>query len=190
MGLSGSRVRTVARFGASRAPRGEATQDPRGLSHFQLIGLIALCALLGCGPSPTSPVSPVPVSSRAPDPPLGIQQSMSARGAEFVPLSDDALAEVSVAATDAEDAARDAGGRQRPQLTDTGFVYLGRWTPPPQSLGHATMPPPIAAYVVQLIAEPTSGDSEGRSAFAVVDAATGVVIVLFDGCSGSDCAPT
>lgn len=190
MGPSGSRVRTVACFGESQAPRGEATQYPVGVLHHRLIALVALCALLGCGPSPTMPPTPVPVSARAPDPPLAIQQSMSSRGAAFVPLSDEALAEVLVAATDAEDAARAAGSRQRPQFTDTGFVYLGRWTPPPQLLGHATMPPPFAAYVVQLIAEPTPQDSEGRSGFAVVDAATGVVIVLFDGCSGPDCAPT
>lgn len=81
------------------------------------------------------------------------------------------------------DAARAAGSRYEPPMSETGFVYLGRWTPPSQSLGHATMPPPIAAYVIQVTANSTS-DSEESSAFVVVDAMTGAAIVLFDGCSG------
>lgn len=158
-------------------------------SRYPLIGLLLLSALLGCGPSTESSVTPVPSAARAPDPPDALQLSMSSRNAEFVPLSDEEIDQVLVTAAAAVDAARAAGASHQPPLTDTGFVYLGRWTPPPQSLGHATIPPPTAAYVVQLVGASTSEPSEQESAFVVVDAATGVAVVLFDGCVGAECSP-
>jgi hypothetical protein len=150
-----------------------------------LIAPIGLLVLGGC-----SAVAPTPVPSEAwaPSPPEAIRASMSSRGAEFSPVTDADATHVLVEASDAQEAAVAAGERHRPPLVDVGFTYLGLWTPPPQSLGHATVPPPVAAYVVQLSAETSGGPDSGPStAFAVVDAETGSVIVLFDDCVGPDC---
>jgi hypothetical protein len=131
----------------------------------------------------------VPLTQAAPPATAAIQRSVAARGGLFAPLSDEELKRVRITRNQARAAALEAGGRQEPALTEVGFVYLGRWSPPPQSLGHAPMPPPIAAYIVQLAAKPAPGFPEGTTAFVIVDAASGGALVVFGGCDGRDCQP-
>jgi hypothetical protein len=111
---------------------------------------------------------------------------MSSRGAVFEPLSDTELAGVRVSVQGARMAAVDAGEGQEPPQTHIGFVYIGRWSPPPASLGHSTAPPAMPAYVVQVMSEADPAPS-ASTGFVVVDAATGVALVIFGPCHGPEC---
>ncbi|MEO5986839.1 MAG: hypothetical protein ABIW50_01785 [Candidatus Limnocylindria bacterium] len=107
--------------------------------------------------------------------------------AVFEPLSDAELATVTVSASEAQVAAMKVGGTDQAQYRGVGFVYLGRWVPPLESLGHAPVPDPIPAYLVQLLADPSSGLPSGASAYVSVDARTGKALVSYGSCWGAAC---
>jgi hypothetical protein len=120
---------------------------------------------------------------------------MAARSAEFVPVTQEELATVRVSAAEARATAFASDGfhyaladgieREAPWLS-TGFVYLGRWSPPLESLGHAPRPDPTPVYLVQVLA-PLAQFPQSNTAFVVVDALTGEVRVTFSSCVGPTC---
>lgn len=72
--------------------------------------------------------------------------------------------------------------------TEAGFIYLGRWRPPPLSLGHAPMPEPTAVYLVQVLAEPVPQFPNSNTAFVVINASTGELGTTFGPCVGPTCS--
>jgi hypothetical protein len=92
-----------------------------------------------------------------------------------------------IAASEAVDAALAIGHRQANPLTTVGFVYLGRWRPPAQTLGHGSMPDPIPAYAIQLLANPGTDPDDEWTALIIVHAETGEPVIVLDNCTGSTC---
>lgn len=104
--------------------------------------------------------------------------------AVFEPLSEPELATVSISASEAQATALEVGGQDQAHFTRVGFTYLGRWVPPLESLGHSPVPDPIPAYLVQIIADPSSDFPDGASAYVSVDARTGKPLVSYGPCWG------
>ena len=95
---------------------------------------------------------------------------------------------VAVSASEAQAAALDAGGPDQAHYARVGFVYLGRWVPPLGSLGHAPVPDSIPAYMVQILADPSSDFPDGASAFVTVDARTGKALMSYGPCWADSCS--
>jgi hypothetical protein len=151
-----------------------------------LIAIAIACMNLVACDRVISDSTPVPPAGRASAPPLALQASLATRGAEFIPLTAEELEAVSVTSERAVEAALAVGLRQPIPLTRVGFVYLGPWSPPPQSLGHGSMPDPVSAYAIQLLAGP-SAEEPDESALIVVHAGTGEPLIVLGACKGSNC---
>ena len=152
-----------------------------------------MAALAACGTTPTPEASlgpvrtPVPAADRGQPPPLALQQTMRAGQAVFEPLSEAELATVAVSVAEAQAAALDVGAREEAHFSRVGLTYLGSWVPPLPSLGHAPVPAAIAAYLVQIFADPSTDFPDGDSAYVSVDARTGKALVIYGNCWGPDC---
>jgi hypothetical protein len=108
--------------------------------------------------------------------------------AVFEPPSEAELAMIAVSVSEAQAAALEVGGPDQAHYTRVGFVYLGRWVPPLESLGNAPVPDPIPAYLVQLFADPSPDFPGGASAYVSVDARTGKPLVSYAPCWGEACS--
>ena len=164
----------------------------RALDASTILIVIALTACVG-SPSSSSGTAvpkrtPVPAAERGDPPPLAIQQSLDAKTAVFVPLSDAELASVAVSVSDAQAVALESGARGPEHFDRLGFTYLGSWVPPMESLGHAAVPDPVPAYIVQIFAGSSSDYPVGASEFVAVDASTGEALLVVGSCWGADCS--
>lgn len=119
---------------------------------------------------------------------MAIQQSLQAKTARFVPLSDAELASVAVSVSDAQAVALETGAREPEHFDRVGFTYLGSWVPPLESLGHAAVPNPVPAYIVQIFANSSSDYPAGASELVAVDASSGKALLVVGSCWGADCS--
>jgi hypothetical protein len=160
------RLATLAGTAGSRkgrAVRGSCSDQRAGRRLGGMASaLLVLVVVAGCGTasptlsgSPAASRTPVPAADRGQPPPLALQQTMRAGMAVFEPLSEAELAMIAVSVSEAQAAALEVGGPDQAHYTRVGFVYLGRWVPPLESLGNAPVPDPIPAYLVQLFADPS-----------------------------------
>ena len=164
----------------------------RALGTSTILIVITLTACVASLSSSTGSAvpsrTPVPAAERGEPPPPTIQQSLQAKTAVFVPLSDAELASVAVSVSDAQAVAMETGARAQEHFDRLGFTYLGSWVPPLESLGHAAVPDPVPAYIVQLFADPSSDYPTGASEFVAIDARTGEALLIVGSCWGADCS--
>ena len=168
--------------------------------HRPMRGLLSACVgvlLVACGlpsltvtPSPTTVASPS-ASGQPPDqfaspPPAAVQEALAQARITFVPLDDAQLGIVRVTASEAEGTAlADAGSGYGPDdarvvWKKVGCIFLGYYTEPMQPrLGY--VPRTLAAYLVQVLADPVPDFPMIHIGVVVIDATTAERLTTYGG---------